>query len=124
MPASGTREARALWLAKRVAFIAGLAAILAACLFYPVLGKFDTMLHALGATPDVVPPLTMGLLAKQGLLPTGLLVLSGVVSIVSSFTRRRRLVLAAGLIALLMTALAGTAIPLLLVETMGKFGGA
>ena len=121
IPVSGEPEARALRLAKRVSFIAGLAAILSACLFYPVLGKFSTMLHGMGATPDLVSPVTMALLAKQGLIPTGLLVVAGLVALASSFTPRRRFALAAGLVALLTTALAGTVIPLLLVETMNNF---
>lgn len=117
----GTRSAR---VAKRLAFVAGLAALLAAGLFYPILGKFDLNFRAHGFdTAEILSPLARALLAKHGLMPTGLLVVFGAFAIASSFSGRRKLMMAAGFLALLMAGAAGVVIPVVLMEALNRVVG-
>lgn len=117
-------ETRSERVAKRLAFVAGFAALLAAGLFYPILGRFDQTFRALGFdTAEVLSPFARALLAKHGLMPTGLLAVFGIFAIAASFSGRRRLMMAAGFLALLMAAGAGVVIPVVLMEALDRVVG-
>ncbi|QJE95128.1 hypothetical protein [Luteolibacter luteus] len=115
---------RADRVAKRLAFVAGLAALLAACLFYPILGRFDQNFRAHGFdTAEVLSPFARALLAKHGLIPTGLLAIFGIFSVASSFSGRRKLTIAAGFLSLLMAGASGVVIPVVLMEALSRAVG-
>lgn len=116
--------ARTMRVAKRLSFVAGVAAILAAAFFNPILGKFARIFRDHGFdTSDVLSPFAMALLANHGILPTGILGVAGVAAVAASFSGRRNLMLAAGFTALVMVAAAGTAIPIVLAEAQGNAVG-
>ena len=117
-------ETRSERVAKRLAFVAGLAALLAAGLFYPILGKFDQIFGPHGFdTAEVLSPLARALLAKRGLMPAGLLAVFGIFAIATSFSGRRRLMMASGFLALLMAGAAGVVIPVVLMEALARVVG-
>lgn len=118
------RAMRAKRLAKRLAFVSGLAALLAAGLFYPILGKFDQNFRAHGFdTAEILSPFARALLARHGLMPTGLLAVIGVFAVASSFSGRPKLMIAAGFLALLMAGASGVVIPVVLMEALNRVVG-
>lgn len=117
-------DTRAERVAKRLAFVAGLAALLAAGLFYPILGKFDQTFRALDAgNAEVLSPFARALLAKHGLMPAGLLAIFGFFSLASCLSGRRKLMMAAGFLALLMAGASGVVIPVVLMDALSHAVG-
>ncbi len=120
-PAS-PREGSSPRLAKRLAFVAGLAAILTAGFAWPVLGKFGSMFRELGDPADLSPAASF-ILAHGGVWPAGLLGITGALSLLASFSRRGGCMLAAGFASLGLTATAGAVIPVVLMNAIGGLVG-
>ena len=121
MPADVPAQGRSLRLAKCVAMLAGLAAVLAAAMFREKLGHFDTMFRLLGYdTADILTPLCRALLVGNGVIPVMLLGVTGVFAMASVFTGRRRMMFASGLVALLMAGGTATVIPVVVMDAVNK----
>jgi hypothetical protein len=104
---------------KVTALVLGLIALAAAAYLASVLIRFASMFAELGSgvTPS---PFAKAIITRGGLLPVGLLAITGLLSVASSFTGRRAMMWIMGAASLLLTVAAGLLIPQALYEMLSQ----